>query len=134
MRGKASNVRQIFTQYGITPAYAGKSRRHLKLLLEIKDHPRLCGEKDTQKRFTILHEGSPPPMRGKVESTVIKFRKQGITPAYAGKRREEFTAWKNQEDHPRLCGEKLFVSVFRFSLYGSPPPMRGKDFCKRCTL
>ena len=24
MRGKANNVRQIFTQYGITPAYAGK--------------------------------------------------------------------------------------------------------------
>ena len=66
MRGKG-----LFMSYeerieGITPAYAGKSCRRL----------RLCQR----------HQGSPPPMRGKVH----KLNKQNlcyrITPAYAGKR------------------------------------------------
>ena len=30
-------------------------------------------------------------------------------------------------DHPRLCGEKVFLGVFGVSLMGSPPPMRGKE-------
>ena len=45
MRGKGSGSRCRCSSRRITPAYAGKSRRHLKLLLEIEDHPRLCGEK-----------------------------------------------------------------------------------------
>ena len=31
------------------------------------------------------------------------------------------------EDHPRLCGEKLFEVSFLCEQHGSPPPMRGKD-------
>ena len=30
------------------------------------------------------------------------------------------------EDHPRLCGEKIFGRVRIFLRLGSPPPMRGK--------
>ena len=29
-------------------------------------------------------------------------------------------------DHPRLCGEKSKLLLANFSIYGSPPPMRGK--------
>ena len=32
------------------------------------------------------------------------------------------------EDHPRLCGEKVFRRPELLNLAGSPPPMRGKDF------
>ena len=45
MRGKGDTQHFAHLSHGITPAYAGKSRRHLKLLLETEDHPRLCGEK-----------------------------------------------------------------------------------------
>ena len=65
-------------------------------------------------------------MRGKVPFPVQLTNQGRITPAYAGKSRTLYAEAKNYEDHPRLCGEKLFVCAFRFSLYGSPPPMRGK--------
>ena len=66
MRGKVLD-RQIFPIIRrITPAYAGKSKALLLNFIDLKDHPRLCGEKymiDTKKS---PWEGSPPPMRGKV--------------------------------------------------------------------
>ena len=49
----------------ITPAYAGK-RFHLWVVhSQQRDHPRLCGEKMPRERSGQLHQGSPPPMRGK---------------------------------------------------------------------
>ena len=65
MRGKVTKAMLGDYDARITPAYAGKSRRHLKLLLEIEDHPRLCGEKIHPFFFKSRLAGSPPPMRGK---------------------------------------------------------------------
>ena len=46
MRGKAIRRIHIVHDDGITPAYAGK-RRWLKILDQrIRDHPRVCGEKN----------------------------------------------------------------------------------------
>ena len=46
-------------------------------------------------------------MRGKARSYTSKKTGEGITPAYAGK--SDLMGGFNmaQEDHPRLCGEKL---------------------------
>ena len=65
MRGKAQvpPVRQ--RRAGITPAYAGKSRRKGICRRKAWDHPRLCGEKITMFLFSKNALGSPPPMRGK---------------------------------------------------------------------
>ena len=51
----------------------------------------------------------------------------GITPAYAGKRL--FTAFASHvfKDHPRLRGEKSFVSRPVIETAGSPPLTRGKE-------
>ena len=49
----------------ITPAYAGKSVNGLKLIPNVEDHPRLCGEKLHQDGYIFVTLGSPPPMRGK---------------------------------------------------------------------
>ena len=65
-------------------------------------------------------------MRGKVGSTATKFRSQGITPAYAGKRFTVSASSASVKDHPRLCGEKVPVIRSGFHKLGSPPPMRGK--------
>ena len=32
------------------------------------------------------------------------------------------------EDHPRLCGEKVMLLFDSVKSYGSPPPMRGKEY------
>ena len=65
-------------------------------------------------------------MRGKVTSAFFVESRTGITPAYAGKRRQglEFrTFWR---DHPRTCGEKLGRPLRPLVPLGSPPHMRGK--------
>ena len=65
-------------------------------------------------------------MRGKenVQSFII-FR-NGITPAYAGKRQVVSGVGSIVEDHPRLCGEKFHGFSQLMAGLGSPPPMRGK--------
>ena len=51
--------------------------------------------------------GSPPPMRGKVVQINVRFERV--------------------QDHPRLCGEKVWNWIFTRVVMGSPPPMRGKE-------
>mgnify|MGYP000014047356 CR=1 FL=1 len=65
-------------------------------------------------------------MRGKVQLVIFAGVVHGITPAYAGKRSAAYCLGVRVEDHPRLCGEKLTVQLYRFAVHGSPPPMRGK--------
>ena len=48
MRGKATSCNVECITSGITPAYAGKSRSAFRFAPACKDHPRLCGEKQTE--------------------------------------------------------------------------------------
>ena len=70
---------------GITPAYAGKSLSVSPARTVLRDHPRLCGEKDSLKIKQLSGVGSPPPMRGKDFTAKSIHVYKGITPAYAGK-------------------------------------------------
>ena len=45
MRGKVRGVEDLFYAERITPAYAGKSFSLFANPHNIRDHPRLCGEK-----------------------------------------------------------------------------------------
>ena len=85
MRGKVFEDDGAGKVIGITPAYAGKSRSCRIACLMYRDHPRLCGEKFRFLEISPAHEGSPPPMRGKVYVNVNSWGGTGITPAYAGK-------------------------------------------------
>ena len=65
-------------------------------------------------------------MRGKqtpVDFFPISFR---ITPAGAGKTRQELLNIKIKRDHPRRCGENDFEKANCESTNGSPPQVRGK--------
>ena len=70
---------------GITPAYAGKRPDGYVVLAPSGDHPRVCGEKPTQRSTGSVRPGSPPRMRGKGDGFTVHFQQVGITPAYAGK-------------------------------------------------
>ena len=70
--------------------------------------------------------GSPPPMRGKVGISGLLECEIGITPAYAGKSSKLLSFSLPDQDHPRLCGEKLTRCIDDTEANGSPPPMRGK--------
>ena len=67
-------------------------------------------------------------MRGKVASIMKRAWEIGITPAYAGKRKQATGSLCVHGDHPRLCGEKSTKGVNQAHTLGSPPPMRGKGF------
>ena len=106
MRGKVCGNRRKVRLWRITPAYAGKRQGGDATGIDAKDHPRLCGEKVLTTAPLSYTTGSPPPMRGKVESLSIFAVSDRITPAYAGKRRHTSQRSRAAEDHPRLCGEK----------------------------
>ena len=106
MRGKECSNPKSCMRQGITPAYAGKSPRASASASAREDHPRLCGEKHRWELQPHTFIGSPPPMRGKDESSFNQGVFSGITPAYAGK--------SSRQRPPGICP------------VGSPPPMRGK--------
>ena len=126
MRGKGSDEVTLTVPARITPAYAGKSTQLQFHYAIIRDHPRLCGEKDIVHAVSKCNIGSPPPMRGKVVHGSMLRTTSRITPAYAGKSGQ--STYKNYEcgDHPRLCGEKGIQKCRCWYGRGSPPPMRGK--------
>ena len=86
MRGKDIITKQAIWCSRITPAYAGKSVEIRSSRPALRDHPRLCGEKQAKHGKKIINPGSPPPMRGKVPVNTPLMFSQRITPAYAGKR------------------------------------------------
>ena len=127
MRGKVADKPDIIRQHGITPAYAGKSRKPVHCRKPVQDHPRLCGEKEERycRGYDVI--GSPPPMRGKDQAVKNSNERTRITPAYAGKRHFKDVRLCCHWDHPRLCGEKHICTPAAVSQKGSPPPMRGKE-------
>ena len=114
------------SKIGITPAYAGKSVILLSTMYSSGDHPRVCGEKRFQRLAKNQRRGSPPRMRGKATLFTLTCHGFRITPAYAGKSVDVYAKMIANEDHPRVCGEKLACSISQEGCRGSPPRVRGK--------
>ena len=91
---------------GITPACAGKRQCRTSSCVISGDHPRMCGEKGWPCAMPAAAPGSPPHVRGKVQSWITATWIRRITPACAGK-------------SPLRCPERIFQ-------LGSPPHVRGK--------
>ena len=67
---------------------------------------------------------------GKALYPTISKIKLGITPPMRGKAKKGLSKRQRDQDHPRLCGEKVFFGNFSPQCQGSPPPMRGKvSYC-----
>ena len=114
---------------GITPACAGKRLTEIANELNLRDHPRVCGEKEMLAFRAQAWWGSPPRVRGKAQLFGFGFYYCGITPACAGKSLVRFKNGQITRDHPRVCGEK-WLNFSRCSfIMGSPPRVRGKGFC-----
>ena len=84
-RGKVWKDGHMIGDYGITPAYAGKSGLRTGGKRTMTDHPRLRGEKKIPSWNVLPPPGSPPPTRGKGKGKVVYSTVYRITPAYAGK-------------------------------------------------
>ena len=65
-------------------------------------------------------------MRGKPDAAALTRRRGRITPAYAGKTLSLSRRCALPGDHPRVCGENEYASMWQKAAAGSPPRMRGK--------
>ena len=65
-------------------------------------------------------------MRGKGNIWEVLAGLRRITPAYAGKRLSSPLVEHSTKDHPRVCGEKALCCPLVWTIWGSPPRMRGK--------
>ena len=126
MRGKERAYLGTGIHSGITPACAGKRPAPPAQLPLLKDHPRVCGEKDERIAQSDELAGSPPRMRGKGNLKIALVLGVGITPAHAGKSRRRPSGNAQGRDHPRMCGEKSCCGFHTASILGSPPHVRGK--------
>ena len=105
-RGKVDAVRLSVRCFGITPAWAGKSRQRGRRGRRRQDHPRVGGEKYGSGSAQHSQKGSPPRGRGKVSNTAVGYAEVRITPAWAGKSRPRTSLTQYAKDHPRVGGEK----------------------------
>ena len=130
MRGKVYSGVLYPEVTRITPAYAGKRSATTAMQQISWDHPRVCGEKETDERWHQTVTGSPPRMRGKACAPVLECQYRRITPAYAGKSGLVTPHVPERKDHPRVCGEKPDKYGIGSYLTGSPPRMRGKGILR----
>ena len=128
VRGKLCDSSRFAVTPGITPAGAGKTCIGNGSLYTGWDHPRRCGENFARPPRASASRGSPPQMRGKPFDLLSIIRKDRITPAGAGKTQDNNAAGNYTKDHPRRCGENVFVGLSFFYCGGSPPQVRGKLF------
>ena len=126
MRGKLGRYAESARDYGITPAYAGKTLIPSTKLFASINHPRVCGENPLFCGQYRLKSGSPPRMRGKRSEIMVIEPCYRITPAYAGKTQNTNVRCALYVDHPRGCGENEPVFPSGDPAPGSPPRMRGK--------
>ena len=106
----------------------------------------MCGEKESSRIFFIAFMGSPPRVRGEVDDVALQRALGGspprvrgevdsavvsppisrITPACAGRSAGVGRPPHQQQDHPRVCGEKLQLLHGFSQTEGSPPRVRGE--------
>ena len=127
MRGKGQPLYIVVSESGITPACAGKRASWCLVILRLRDHPRVCGEKFHYLYYYGYNKGSPPRVRGKVVDEYMANLLDRITPACAGKRLIVTSHSARTWDHPRVCGEKFLETKTWTMPQGSPPRVRGKD-------
>ena len=116
MRGTCLMNHLNFLEVRIIPAYAGNMIHLSIMLLQIRDHPRVCGEHILRGDVLSDGEGSSPRMRGTFDNPPFSILAERIIPAYAGnisrKPRKDCPQW----DHPRVCGEHLMLPYTRCAL------------------
>ena len=76
--------------------------------------------------IVFLIMGSPPRVREKLEKLEARAAMAGITPACAGKTPHLNNALLLCQDHPRVCGKNIFLSLPTIAFLGSPPRVREK--------
>ena len=134
VRGEVQVMKYMLARQRITPACAGRRATGRRTPISRGDHPRVCGEKFNSSILRAFALGSPPRVRGEVRRCYYGSRRPRITPACAGRSFPLYDWRTEDEDHPRVCGEKLSVENGQRTGHGSPPRVRGEVHLLPCRL
>ena len=125
MRGTRELHGRRTVRHGIIPAYAGNTLAPDLRVRVIGDHPRVCGEHQSERIRLHVGQGSSPRMRGTRRTVLLGTRVSGIIPAYAGNTWSNAPDTWSSADHPRVCGEHGMADIGDAFNSGSSPRMRG---------
>ena len=85
----------------------------------------MCGEHAAHASVMDVSEGSSPHVRGARLAGQLHALRHGIIPACAGSTTSRSTVPMYLGDHPRMCGEHLYVREESVWKAGSSPHVRG---------
>ena len=123
--GNTDRASRHACHFRITPAHAGNTPWAGQDNHAPQDHPRACGEHICGNNRLPSRLGSPPRMRRTPPRRFYPRKHFRITPAHAGNTPRGRSPFPRVRDHPRACGEHIFLSQILPKHPGSPPRMRG---------
>ena len=110
---------------GIIPACAGSTLFCHRFFGRFRDHPRMCGEHLPESAICGHSRGSSPHVRGAHQRLRFILGEIGIIPACAGSTFVIVYPPRFSRDHPRMCGEHLWMQASTGATSGSSPHVRG---------
>ena len=126
MRGKHAHHTAKARLSRNIPAYAGKTWWAMGGCTRPPEHPRVCGENIVELGIALGPSGTSPRMRGKLWKTFSTTRSSRNIPAYAGKTMAHDRRRRTIQEHPRVCGENVYLPPWEPPPPGTSPRMRGK--------
>ncbi len=125
VRGTPKAILDPFRARRFIPACAGNAIRSLTGRPDAPVHPRVCGERIKRDCRRMIRDGSSPRVRGTLNvHRLDKFHCRFI-PACAGNAPGRSSRPKKQPVHPRVCGERITVTIVTKASVGSSPRVRG---------
>ena len=92
----------------------------------VREHPRPCGEDLRALELMSARPETPPPVRGRLNGSMVGDSSQRNTPARAGKTLGHELLSRAQKKHPRPCGEDAGQRHASSRGAETPPPVRGR--------
>ncbi len=107
------------------PASAGNGLGEVLVKWFLPVHPRVCGERPELTIKPWRAVGSSPRLRGTARCTHKPIRTGRFIPASAGNGTSHRCPPLRTAVHPRVCGERIKVTLPLVGLCGSSPRLRG---------
>ena len=124
-RGAPTGTKEVFSELGLIPAYAGSTHSRRRFPRRSGAHPRLRGEHVGTPALDGGVYGSSPLTRGALTCFLGCTTDVGLIPAYAGSTCMRSMVSAAARAHPRLRGEHELPRRGLVSLLGSSPLTRG---------
>ena len=125
VRGTRARQRRGLATFRFIPACAGNATTWPTGRGGSPVHPRMCGERSSQRSIASLNVGSSPHVRGTPACRARPARRRRFIPACAGNASRSPTPRSPSAVHPRMCGERNPGATMPGLSSGSSPHVRG---------